>query len=850
MKKCLIGFLFLATFFIGLVISTNPSIYISANAPVIIENQYDFYCYDDLSQNLTLNVDLRGADLLSLTCQGTELKHYEYSYNQGEIVLYKSFLLSLNSGINTFTVNTEGGTGNFDVNIIRQHADFDKDFGKQGSGGWYYYCYDYGLSRLIYADLPMEDSNGKINFWSFKYDPSIMLYRDNAIFGEKKSIIVYWKPPFSGTFDINCNITKIQTTLSNGIASFIYLNNTEIDFYYFDPSLFSTNNYIYNYSNSMTINETDVIKFEIYSFSNSNGNNFDLDITIKYPQYNVNFYDGEDLYRSQIISHNQKAALPEVNPEKMYSLFNGYKDSNGNPFDFDTAITENINLYTSWKEIPVSAEDITITTQGNTIYLSTEQKQNCLYQFWVMSQITSDGSEENMSRTGKIWRLIQPFSSSSTAILPSSFTSEGDLKVLIRINDGGNIFQLYKTFGYEDIHKDKIYSFMVNEKFILDGIHPQKKGGSLNICVNGSEGLNYFLYIENQLTDQNETGIFNIDTFALPCGYSKFTITAYNGNEECDQVSFNSYIYDDFDPKSPVFYDFNGISDTNGNTTFTLKVKCADGTNILPQNASQILVSLYSESIKLPLTESLFENGIYTLRFQINYNNMHGIYRIHAKAQKQDLNYHDTLIKYYSGYAREAELFQSADKHLSAAGQKVNIFANGSITGENDGLLYAFFREDAGGWKMIKDYSHSNRLEWTPLKAGLYKIQARVKGVGEGSYEKAVTQEYIITDSGSLNGQLIFYITDSETNQQVTSLKAGKPYILNASAQAGDALYMFTVYNQSTGVVYLNKYSASGSLIFIADKADNYIITARAIYPSNYGYMDICAEIEISSTIF
>jgi len=302
-----------------------------------------------------------------------------------------------------------------------------------------------------------------------------------------------------------------------------------------------------------------------------------------------------------------------------------------------------------------------------------------------------------------------------------------------------------------------------------------------------------------------------------------------------------------------VIKELTGTSDENGLTTFIMKLAKADGSNILAQDAGDYDIRLYSQGQPLNLAQ-LRNNGEGVLEavFIKDYGNKYGIYTMTGTVRRKSVNGDDDkIIVYYSGYARSATLSQDCSGYTAQAGETLTIISSGTIEGvSGENLKYAYYREDASGWVLIRDYSSSGTLTWTPTRPGIYHIQVRIKADGAGSYEKAVTGTYTITGTDLSSDILTVTAYDYETGGQAENYIAGRPYKITADyAGEEDVLYMFTLYSANLGTVYLNKYTTDDSIMFIPNKSDTYIITARVISLSSYGFKDISTSITIISNV-
>ena len=854
MKKCIKrAILFSAFLFIPFISLINLSNSLTVfSMPTISGNEYNFYCSQNLREDIRINLNLNGANLLSVKWQDANLLYCQYDYDETEKILtiYKSFLLSLNAGSNDFTIETSDGNLSFTINIIKPVvANYDDDFGDQGSNGWYYmYCDNTpGVSNLNQADKYYNNNN--IIMWSSSFCDELS-FRSSVLRPHScKPLVLQWQNYNAGIYTINYELIKKQTTDTNGIGMYAYTYKNDISLnkdFYILPEYFSNNNYTYQYTQTIELGVGDCLNFKVDALNNSNYI-FDFNISIETAGYNVNFNDEDNLFCYQNILSGDKAVMPEKNPVKENYVFDGWYTSNSYQtlFDFDSIINSDTEIFAKWTE----EFDIDVNISGDDLTIATSQKDGCLYQYWIKLFVSTDG-ENNLNKNSYFWNMVQPFIQSNSITIPFSESNiQNDLNIIIRINDNGEIKQQYKYFNIQDLNLPQIENIKTNGENITDNIIAVKKSELLNITAIGNkDNLSYNLYKDDDVIYSNNSGEFDIDLSEFYEGYQDFYIKANDGTNE-DIKQFKAYIYDTYNTKSPVIYSIDGNSLSNGQTTFSMQVKYADGSNILNEDINNLDFSLLSNSVCLQQTNAYFDNGIYTLQYYIDYNNKHGIYRLYGQAKRNDLNTCDVMIKYYKEYARDSILTINASDITTNVGSDIIISASGNINNENDGVLYAFYREDASGWTLIKDYSENNMLIWRPLKAGLYKIQARIKGVGEGCYELAKSEIFTVTGN-SLNEEITFYITDIETNEQnVTILSAGKPYMLCAETENSNVLYMYTVYNHSTGLLYLNNYSTKNTFIFIPDKPADYILTVRVITADNFGFKDKSVSLNVQSII-
>jgi len=177
------------------------------------------------------------------------------------------------------------------------------------------------------------------------------------------------------------------------------------------------------------------------------------------------------------------------------------------------------------------------------------------------------------------------------------------------------------------------------------------------------------------------------------------------------------------------------------------------------------------------------------------------------------------------------------------AGMPIAITPSGTIEGASGDIKFAFYREDASGWVLIRDYktlAEAPTLTWTPVRPGIYNIQLRIMDDEAGSYEAALTKTYVIAGNGLSEEALNIKIYNSITGEAADEFITGEPYKIEAQYTGSEnVLYMFTLTSANLGTIYLNKYSPNPYFIFIPGKQDSYTITARVLNASNFGYKDI-----------
>lgn len=482
------------------------------------------------------------------------------------------------------------------------------------------------------------------------------------------------------------------------------------------------------------------------------------------------------------------------------------------------------------------------------------------YQFWVKRKIVNDLSQPLMYQYQ--WDIKQAFSGSNTAViaLTSDMITDGGMyNIIVRVKNAGGaiVDELFESFTKESV-MPVIKNIKVNGKTLYgDEIFAEKDESITIVAETNMEDLTYNLLYNGEVEDTSEDGEFALSLNGYDPGFQQFGIIASDGVNTAS-ISFTVFVYEEY-PASEiaVIESLEGVSDNDGDTVFTMKLKYADNTPISEGDKGKFEYLLKYGKSKIEPYNVEVSGGYLEAKFNIDFNGKHGIYQLTGSVSRNSVNMPDDIINIDHYFARPgAYVNQSAQGEKTdgvySEGKQITITANGDIPGAGAGnLQYAFFREDAGGWVKIKGYSSSNVLNWTPVKGGTYRIQARIMDANGGSYEATISQTYKVagvTLSGALTLNILDYQTKSAL-QEGESLIAGRPYILNAEFGGAqkDLLYMFTLYTDNLQLVYLNKFTTDNNLVFVPNKPTQMQFSARVISVQNYGYKDISLSKTVDS---
>jgi len=167
-------------------------------------------------------------------------------------------------------------------------------------------------------------------------------------------------------------------------------------------------------------------------------------------------------------------------------------------------------------------------------------------------------------------------------------------------------------------------------------------------------------------------------------------------------------------------------------------------------------------------------------------------------------------------------------------GQSINITASVSIPSvDSSKIEYSFWRRDARGWVLVRDYEKNPLWNWTPARIGDYTIQVRAKGPGAVSYEVIANKEIEVT--GSANKASVV----SSTLNDLSMVQARIPVEIFANVESvnNDLMYKFII---SNGFNYYieTQYSLSPAYIWVPGKSGPYRISLLVKNSTSYGKYD------------
>lgn len=498
---------------------------------------------------------------------------------------------------------------------------------------------------------------------------------------------------------------------------------------------------------------------------------------------------------------------------------------------------------------PLMNLKLSVNYQGGNITAQVDGDVNNAYQYqyWVKTKVKTDNNTANEVSNQYIWQIVRSYGSANSCQIPADEIyrdANGSYNILARIKEGNKVIEeLYGVYSPEALGQPLISQVKIDGKAVSKDLTNDLiviyKGQPVTIeTFANMAGVTCGIYVDNDITPLYSGSSVAADFEELAAGPHILKVRAGEG-QDADERTFRIYVVDEYlASEMPVITSLQGVS-SSGNTTFTMKVKYADGSSISPADKDNFVYSLTSGGKEAAFIGAQANGGYIETVFGINYGvNGYGIYRtIGTVTRKDKSGDDDKIIINYSGYKRQASLSIYGDDEITA-GNPAEITASGTIANPIGTIEYAFYREDASGWVLIRGYSPQGSFNWTPVRPGKYIIQARIKDSGAGSYECEVSREFNVT-GGTLQGSLDLKVYDYNSGKPAPVLYAGRAYKLYAEyGGIEDVLFMFTQYTDNLKLIYLNNFNPNPYCIFIPETPGEHTITARALNCSNFGYKD------------
>jgi hypothetical protein len=482
------------------------------------------------------------------------------------------------------------------------------------------------------------------------------------------------------------------------------------------------------------------------------------------------------------------------------------------------------------------------------------------YQIWSYQQVTSDAL---LAGTADVqanqWILSMPYAAGSTGDVQldgsinftiDSFTSPTENYVIaVRVADAGNNFvqEIRDAYTPEDVQEVIITKVLVDGAVTTGYELREITGGAQTLIKVIGNNVANIVYTATQLAGPtaidltvSNTNEFLWDISALDPGIYKIQLEATNGTTIAAQlVTFELF-------SLSTSIDYGSIDD------MTLAYD-AGVVDITPTFADGTFSYRLREPNRAPIYRSVEYSNAGPFEYAIS---APGVYVVHGYVTRAGLigtengGFDDGLVRTLviprTGGSGTASMTFTADQTLPEVAKGTAITFTAQATGLPD-TEYSFWRNDATGSVLVKDWSTSNTLDWTPARVGEYTLEARAKGAGAGSFELKKTLEVNITDTV----EEIAAVTGITINDVYLNANAQgkKPIVIQANATStngNDLLYKFTVYDADMRGLQLKDYSVDQYCVWTPREAGTYTISVLVKNSVSFGMFDAIESWDIT----
>lgn len=477
------------------------------------------------------------------------------------------------------------------------------------------------------------------------------------------------------------------------------------------------------------------------------------------------------------------------------------------------------------------------------------------YQIWSYQQLTGDLLGDG---TVNRWALSKPYAlgASGTAegdgsisfTIPAFTSADGNYTVAVRIADADNRYlgEIRDTYTPADVSEVKITKVLVDGEYSTGTeVREIKPGASMSFMVigNGVPGTVCSALVEQPDTPAltaNSAIAFTWDIAGMAPGNYTVRFNAGNGaTSDTRTVRVQLYSLD-----AAIQY---GRIDT-------LALTAPDDT-ALPKTmtlAPTIENGSFYYRVGEPGRKAMFTSGLFDPGNTAEYTfTKYGIYQVASFVNREyEVRiggfYDDGIIQNFTVRRSDTE---PSSVTLTADGVNLNdpIQKSTALTFEANAQIggigatpveYSYWRQDAKGYALVRDWSADNTLEWTAARVGIYVFEVRAKGADAGSYEVAKSVRVTVTDTEEDFARDVV-ITLNEDD--LSAATARVPITLKANATSSnseDLLYRFHVYDSAMGTRTLQNYSAAQHCVWTPRKAGTYTVSVLVKNQASFGAYD------------
>ena len=527
----------------------------------------------------------------------------------------------------------------------------------------------------------------------------------------------------------------------------------------------------------------------------------------------------------------------------------------------------NITLYAQFVKTEVKVKNIEPEFEVNIEGWEAEYE----YQIWSYQKVTGDFLlDVNSNVPANQWILARAYTSGSEGIVQpdgsisffiDDFVSpDNNYTIAVRIADENNNFltEVRDSYTKEEVEEVVITKVLVDGKY-SKGFEVKKiEAGSsltLKVITNNVAGTTVTAKVLAESAALTAAGAneftWNTSTFA-PGNYT-VEFTATNGTTtDMREITVQLYSLD-------TSIQYGNISameltqDENAGIPRTIGI-----------NPSFTNGSAYYK-ISEPGRKAILTSGLYDSPENIEYTfTKYGTYQVSCFVNREyevriGNFYDDGIIRTFTvkrdsgGGTSTATLTAYSDDQVVNLANPVTkgtalTFVSGSeIAGiGSTNVQYSFWRYDAKGYALVKDWSNDNTLDWNPARVGMYTIEVRVKGADAGSYEAKQSVKVNVTDTVDEMAQ----VDNISINEEELNLNAHAraPITIQASATSANTqklLYKFNISDEFLGGLTVQNYSVNQEYVWTPRKPGTYKVSVLVKSDASFGQYDAIETYEI-----
>lgn len=468
------------------------------------------------------------------------------------------------------------------------------------------------------------------------------------------------------------------------------------------------------------------------------------------------------------------------------------------------------------------------------------------YQIWAYEAITSDifGGERNNN-----WVLKEAYTLGSSLTLVSGQTrsklitafnsvdSNYTIAVRVKNNSGAFVQQLKDTFNDTTIGNLKISKVLVDGKISFDTTEVKEiktTGSSVVFTIVANLPTTYTASTSPSTPISGTGNVFTWDTSALEPGRYDVKLGAGSDTRIIPIQLFKASSAATFGSISGVAISAPTTVDNKLKYTISPAFGVTTGKDF-QYNIGEQWRAPFFRSVKADATTmSSVDNT--TLA-----TNDYGVFSVTSLVKKANGDTDDGITKTIINKRPGADT--NFTLNVSGTGAELTPITFSATNPINmPGVQYSFWRRDAKGWILVKDYSIDTAWTWTPSRIGAYTVQIRAKGENAKSYEVLKATDVEVTKSL----ESLANVTDVTTNSLIGAL-ARTPIMITASATSSDPdlMYKYMIYNSFIYSVETT-YSIDPSYLWVPGKAGNYKVIVLVKNSKSFGKYDFSKSFDVT----